>query len=134
MIRSKNHSGFTLIEVMLALIIVASVGTIIFGIQWQALQAVTRKAQQLHRIFYAKYFMGQARQLLEKSDDPRNYALEQKQKNPETYLRYTMEPVNKDSTLSKQKDVYKETIAIKSSPTGFATNLVSFFYITEHQP
>lgn len=129
---SKNSSGFTLIEVMLALVIAASILTSIYIMQSGALVGATRFAYRFARIIQAKDFMFFARRKREEAKDQKQFHLEKKEDDPETYLKYEFLNSEK-SSLKNMKNIYLEKVSIRHEGTQKEANdvLLTLIYIPE---
>jgi prepilin-type N-terminal cleavage/methylation domain-containing protein len=108
MIHSKNHNGFTLIEVLLALSLMAMILTPILISQNTIMFSVDYFKGRLQRIMLAKNYLIFAHKnaLQDKTTGPRTI------ENPATTLSYKKEKTS--GTIAKQyKDTYRETVLIE---------------------
>ena len=128
---SKNNSGFTLIEVLLALGIAASLLTSIYIMQSGALVGASRFAYRFARIIQAKDFMLNTRRMREEKD-AKQFHLEKKIDDPETYLKYEFLNSEK-SSLKNMKNIYIEKVGIRHEGKQKTPNdmLLTFVYIPE---
>jgi prepilin-type N-terminal cleavage/methylation domain-containing protein len=128
MIHSKNHNGFTLIEVLLALSLMAMILTPILISQNTIMSSVSYFANSLQRIMLAKNYLVSAHKnaLQDKTTGPRTI------ENPATTLTYAKERTT--GSMAKQyKDVYRETILIEwtEDTNKRQDTLVSFIFKPE---
>lgn len=128
---SKNNSGFTLIEVMLALGIAASLLTLIYIMQSGALVGANRFAYRFARIIQAKNFMLNTRRMREEKD-AKQFHLEKKEDDPEAYLKYEFLNSEK-SSLKNMKNIYIEKVSVRHEGKQKTPNdvLLTFVYIPE---
>jgi prepilin-type N-terminal cleavage/methylation domain-containing protein len=106
-----KNNAFTLIEVMLAMAIAASMMTAIFILQSGALAAVLRYSTDYMRMVHAKNFLLDTRRKREESKNPKQFKLEKKEDEPETFLRYSFGDV-KETTLKSFDNLYIEKVDI----------------------
>jgi len=132
MIHFKNSSGFTLIEVMLALVIAAIFISSIGIMQTRGLGAVVRYAHRYARIIHAKNFMLITRRAREESKDAKKFMLEKKEDNPESYFKYEFGS-SEGSSLKNMKTIYVEKVSIKheSKQKEPSDLLLTLVYIPE---
>ncbi len=113
MIHSKNShgvGGFTLIEALMAITILALIITPLFILQGSILRNVTYFSQRLRRVFLAKNFLFEMRIEAEKQQAEQAFALEKKIDEPLTQLAYKREKLSKKSALSSLEDLYVERV------------------------
>jgi prepilin-type N-terminal cleavage/methylation domain-containing protein len=109
---SSNRQGFTLIEVLLAMAIMALVLTPIFVTQGTLLQSVSKVSRKMARIFFEKQFLFDTAfktQLQEQKDTPL-ITIEKNFNDPEVFLTYEVLPIPKNSKLVNFADVYIERV------------------------
>lgn len=128
MIHSKNRDGFTLIEVLLALSLMAMILTPILISQNTIMFSVSYFKGQLQRIMLAKNYLVYAHKntLQEKTTEPRTI------ENPALKLSYLKEKTA--GPMAKQfKDVYRETVLIEWTEENIKKQdtLVSFIFKPE---
>lgn len=92
MIHSRNRTGFTLIEVLLAIAIVGMAMTPIIFLQTAVLTRVNKGMLQLKRIMLAKKFLFDARE--KNQNDSPEFSLEKQEVDPSTLLVYRAEETN----------------------------------------
>lgn len=131
MIRFKNNvGGFTLIEAMLAVAIVALVMTPLFILQNRVFLGVTHAGHTTARFIAARNFLIETAEKNLKKDVP-EFTLEKKIEDPLTFLKYEIKPVTKESAIGKKfNNVHKESVTF-TWQDGTATKkdtLVSFMY------
>ena len=111
MIVSKNKSGFTLIEVLLAMAIVGLVLTPIFAIQLNVMRSNSRASQLLARIFAGKQFLVDSEFQLK--PDEQEKRIEKKVEKPPTTLIYELKRVPENSALKKFKNILIENVTMQ---------------------
>ena len=117
--------GFTLIEAMLAVTIVALIVAPIFVLEDTLFNAVSRTAKQFHRFLFAQNFMMQAR--MEQKPGSTNFSLERREENPATILKYTLDKLPGNSSLKAVKNLYVEKVEAKGQEkTSPTVTLLSF--------
>ncbi len=104
----KNKQGFSLIEAMLAVTIVALVLTPLFVLENAIFSGVGRMAETFHRALFAQNFLYNAQR-----DEPvgsTSYTVERKEEKPLTMVRYTLSPIAKRSSLASVKHLFKQQV------------------------
>ncbi len=104
----KNKQGFSLIEAMLAVAIVALVLTPMFTLENSIFGGVGRMAETFHRALFAQNFLYEAQR-----DEPvgsASYTVERQEKKPLTMLKYTLSAIPKVSFLSPIKRLFKQQV------------------------
>ena len=105
---SKNKQGFSLIEAMLAVTIVALVLTPMFSLETSIFNGVGRMAETFHRALFAQNFLYDAQR-----DEPAgstSYTVERKEDKPLTMLKYTLSAIPKGSSLSPIKRLFRQQV------------------------
>ena len=110
MIVSKNRSGFTLIETLLALALFSMTILPLFRLQTQLLLGVSSFSFRMHRIMLMKNFIYEARKVLREKEEVTQFVLEKKIVDPETRKSYTLEPLSEKSVLKHTKALYREQV------------------------
>lgn len=110
MIHSKNINGFSMMESIFAVAIMAIVLTPIFILQGNTLRNVANMAKQMQRLFFAADFVQQARQ----SQTPvvRQFTLEKKENNPPTVLKYELGSAEKNPAIKDIPGILQEKVVI----------------------
>jgi prepilin-type N-terminal cleavage/methylation domain-containing protein len=123
----RNNQGFSLIEAMLAVTIIALVLTPMFMLENSIFHGVGRMAETFHRALFAQNFLYYAQR-----DEPANstnYTLERKEEKPLTMVRYTLSSLAKGSSLALVKRLFKQQVEAsgleKASPK--ATRILFMF-------
>jgi prepilin-type N-terminal cleavage/methylation domain-containing protein len=98
MIHFKNKFGFTLIETMLAITLIALVMTPLMVTQGTIVQAIARISLRLERVFFAENFFIEARA---DADDERKFSMSKKIDSPTTQLTFERKPIDAKSSLAK---------------------------------
>jgi hypothetical protein len=128
----KNKSGFTLIEAMLAVVMIGMVLTPLFLLEGTVFQGVSRFAQIFRRYMFAKEYLYEMRR--NQTDDTTSLTLEKNSKDarPATALRYTLGPVGTKSSLKDFKRLYKETVVASGmDKSAVSATLITFVYKPE---
>jgi prepilin-type N-terminal cleavage/methylation domain-containing protein len=98
-IRTDNVKfGFTLIETMLAIALIAMVMTPLMVTQGTIVQAIARISLRLQRIFFAENFFIEARA---DADDQSKFSMDKKIDLPNTKLVFERKPIDAKSSLAK---------------------------------
>ncbi|MDR3550557.1 MAG: prepilin-type N-terminal cleavage/methylation domain-containing protein [Candidatus Babeliales bacterium] len=127
MIRSKNNfSGFTLIEAMLSVTVLAILATPLFITQGSVLQAVASYSLHLQRIFYAQNFLYEARN---KAADAQKFTLAKKFDNPAMNVKYEVAAIGKKSYLKKIENLVAERLTIEWDQMGQKKKDVMISYL-----
>jgi prepilin-type N-terminal cleavage/methylation domain-containing protein len=108
---TKTENGFTLIEVLLAMAIIALVLTPIFSIQLAVMRGNSRASQALSRIFLAKQFLVENEFQLKPAEQEKK--IEKKIEKPATTLIYALKRIPENSALKKFKDVLIESVLMQ---------------------
>jgi prepilin-type N-terminal cleavage/methylation domain-containing protein len=111
MIHFKNNHGFTLIEVLLAIAIVAMSMSTIFVLQMASMRSITRYSRLIERFIQAKNFFLESRAAI--SDTTRELVLEKMVKKPDLKLKYEIKGVSSDSPLKKFRDIRTEMVTLQ---------------------
>jgi prepilin-type N-terminal cleavage/methylation domain-containing protein len=120
---AKN--GFTLIEAMLAVVIVSLILAPIFVLEDTIFSAVGRTAQQFQQLMFAKNFLYKTR--LDQKPTVTNITVEKREENPVTILKYSLGPVPADSSVKNIKHLYREFVEAKvPEKNGLSTPLLTF--------
>ena len=109
MIPSRSK-GFSLVEVMIAIGIIAIGLTPALLLQNMVLTRVHRMGTRLHRVFLAKQFLFTAREKREKGVD--EFYLEDQEPAPKTKLLYRSEPVDGDAKFDGLRGLYRERVVL----------------------
>jgi prepilin-type N-terminal cleavage/methylation domain-containing protein len=128
MMHSKNLDGFTLIEVMLAVAIMATILTSIFISVGSIMSSVGSFSSHYQRLVHAKNYLIDARQheLENKKIGPQTIDY------PQTTLTYQKERLSGTSAKS-YKDVFKEKVLIEWTENNRkrTDSLISFVFAPE---
>src|SRR5262249_35030348 len=111
MIVFKNNSGFTLVEVLLAMAIIGLVLTPIFAIQLGVMRANARASQALSRIFLAKQFLVESEFQLKPEDQEKR--IEKKIEKPAMTLIYELKRIPENSALKKFKNILIQSVLMQ---------------------
>ncbi len=120
MIVYKNHSGFTLIETLFALALFALSMVPIIMLQSRMLFTVATYSERMHRSIVMKNFVFQARREFLKKEDAKQFSLEKKIENPDTVLRYKVNPASDKSMLKRVAALYSERVTAEWQEDGRA--------------
>lgn len=130
MMSTKNEQGFSLIESMVAIAMIGLVLTPMFSLQTTVFSSVIRVADRIHRMIQAQAFVFTASR--EQPPHIRDFKLEKKEEKPKSTLRYSFGSVDKKSSLSKLKNIYRQEVVAegpgKDSPQG---NVILFVFKAE---
>lgn len=107
MIVFKNNAGFTLIETMLAITLIAIVMTPLLVTQGSVAQAVAQISERLQRVFFAENFFIEAHA---QADDEKNFSLDKKLESLDTRIIFERNPVNPKSSLAHINNLVHERI------------------------
>lgn len=113
MIHFKNnftsHSGFTLVEVLLALAITALVLTPLFTSQSSIFAATVRYSQLMQRILVADTFLQESHRVV--APDTQQVTFEKQHAIPQAQLVYGVNKVADNSVLKNFSDMYVEKVS-----------------------
>ena len=109
MIASKNRSGFSLLEVMLAVTFVGVVMTAVIVLQGNSTRSINKWASHFDRIMAGMLYMTQTS--IEKSKEATS-SVDKKLAKPMTTLRYQMMEIPETSSLKDLKDIYIERVTL----------------------
>jgi prepilin-type N-terminal cleavage/methylation domain-containing protein len=131
MIHSKNHNGFTLIEVLLAMSLMAMILTPILISQNIIIFSVSSFKNNLQRMILAKNYLIQAHKNASEGKKIGPRSIDE----PRTTLTYKQERVT--GSMTKQfKDICKETVVIEWTEENNVKRqdkLVSFIFKPENK-
>ncbi|CAN5167654.1 hypothetical protein BH09DEP1_BH09DEP1_1980 [soil metagenome] len=130
----KSNSGFTLIEVLLALAIIGIVLTPIFVVQSIVLRRTSSGAQLFSRIIHAKDLL--VDQQFENIQQAQPSSVERKITNPPTALAFSSKKLPENSALKKFKNVTLDSITMQWTEAGNRKRqekLISFTFRPEEQ-
>lgn len=115
MIVFKNRSGFTLVEVMIAIAIIGMVLTPIFAFQLQIVRRVNSSFDRSRRLIFAQNMLVE---MHEQRLIGKDVTTQQKQESgPATKLNYELKTATNHPQLKKLPNLYVERIVI-TDPTG----------------
>ncbi len=109
---NKVKTGFTLIEVLIAVAMIGLLLSPLFITQGSLLLSVADRARMFERILKAKNFYWSAKQKAEKQEKP-EFTLNKKVDNPQMILKYQVTQPSGKSALKDFKDVYHEQVKIE---------------------
>jgi len=125
MMHSRNR-GFSLVEVMIAIGIIAIGLTPVLLLQNMVLTRVHRMGTRLHRVFWAKQFMFTARE--KRGEGVDEFYLEDQEESPKTKLLYRSEPVDGEAKFDGLRGLYSERVVLswQDGTERQRENLVTF--------
>ncbi len=135
MIRSKNRlfytnkKGFTLIETIIAIAIIAFVFGPLFVMQGGVLQRVVKQSRKLQRIFFMQFFAYTAQEKIKPGATQFN--VEKKEAFPETIMRYQLMPVDQNSSVKDISGLHMQRVLATWDEAGVKQQdmLVTFTFI-----
>jgi prepilin-type N-terminal cleavage/methylation domain-containing protein len=129
MIRFKNHKpGFSLLETMLALVIVGMVLTPVFLLFSTIVQRMNKSSRSLYALVSAEQFLYEARQ---NQENAQTFTVEKKDEKNDFQLSYALtNGGDKKSALSRVQGLHKELITVTWMGMGKkqTEKLVTFVY------
>ncbi len=133
MMNFKNHNGFTLIEVMIAVAIMGLLLSPLFVLQSSVMNTVSKYSQRLVRVLAGQAFFGQIQ--LERALNPKLDKETKKIDDPESTFEYSFDDIDEKSKLAKFKDVgLKEVLTKWNSLEGPQEEaLISFIFDPEQE-
>jgi prepilin-type N-terminal cleavage/methylation domain-containing protein len=90
MMNFKSRNGFTLLETLIAMLIATMVLMPIFGVLSGVFKQVVFSDHHIERLMNAQTFLQETTRTLDR--DAKEFHLEKKIDDPETYLRYELKP------------------------------------------
>ncbi len=129
MIHFKNKSaGFTLIEALIAMVIIGIALTPIIGLQILLLRMVNSSGQQVRRILQAQTFLVHTQRT---AIDKDTESAEKKVDRPSTQLKFSLAPLHADAVLKNNKYVQQERVNMQWQDNGKprSDNLMTFLYV-----
>ena len=130
MIRSKNHkAGFTLIEALLAMMIVGFALNPLFGILSAIMRRVSISSRTYEYLLLCKNFMYEARQKQE--PEAQTFKLEKVDPDSSAELTYSLsQGVDQKSPFASLVGLHKEEVIVSWTELGAkkSTQLVTFIY------
>jgi|GEM_PF-3150059 len=126
---TANNSGFTILETIVAMGIVAGVVTILLMMQSAVLQQVVRVSDRVERVFMLRSFLHEARSKTQPQAVSAQY--EKEIPNPLTRLHYQRMPPEPQSVLASSKGICIERVSAHWQRSGEALteSLVTTTYI-----
>jgi prepilin-type N-terminal cleavage/methylation domain-containing protein len=113
----KNHNGFTLVETMLAMVIVGMVLTPIFLLFGTIQQRMYKSSSQLYALLSGKQLLYEARQKQETI--AQQFSLDKKLEESATELRYVLQSgMDSKSSLASLQGLHKEVVSIVWTEQG----------------
>ncbi len=131
---SKSKAeGFTILEVVVAMGIVAGVVTLLFMMQSAILQRAARVSDRVERMFMLRSFLHEARSKTQPQATQTHY--EKEIPHPLTQLRYERTPPAQQSVLASNKGICIERLTAHWRRSGelFTETLVTTTYIPLQQ-
>jgi len=127
--QNKNQSGFTLIETLVAIAVIAFVLSPLFVMQGNVLERVVRESRKLQRVFFMKFFAYKAQEQIK--PDVTQFTLEKKEEFPPTVLQYQLMPVDQRSSLKNIPGLHMQRVIATWDEAGrkYQDMLVTFAFI-----
>ena|SRR5579871_6567745 len=129
MIHFKNNSaGFTLIEALIAMVIIGIAITPIIGLQLLLLRMVNDSGQQIRRILQAQTFLVHTQRT---AIDKDTESVATKVERPATQLKFSLAPLHPDAVLKSNKHIQQERVNMQWQDNGRprSDNLMTFLYV-----
>jgi len=125
MMHSRSR-GFSLVEVMIAIGIIAIGLTPALLLQNMVLTRVHRMGTRLNRVFLAKQFIFTARE--KRGEGVDEFYLEDQEESPKTKLLYRSEPVDSEAKFDGLRGLYSERVVLswQDGTERQRENLVTF--------
>lgn len=132
MIHSKNRHGFSLLETIMAMMIISAMAVPLVIMQGTILRRVIRDAQHMERIFLMRNFLYEAR----REAAPGATTFEKTVPTPNTQLRYQLMPPPSNSSLHAMKGIQIERVTATWRELGKETQdiMMSMKYIEPEAP
>ena len=129
MMNFKIHKGFTLIEVLLALLVSSMLLVPLFSLYNIVVQQVVVRSQRIQAMLVAKHFLFEARK---QAGTEKSFTLEQVNENFNGTLRYERTTISMDYVFAPHQ-MMKELITIswKQFGTIYRDQLVTYMYAPE---
>lgn len=136
MMNFKSHSkhGFTLMETMLAMVIIGIVLTPVFILHGTIMQRMSKSSKQLYALLWGKQLLYEARQKQEAN--AQEFSLDKKLEESQAELKYVLNrSIEKKSSLSSSEGLHQELVTITWIEQGQkrTEKLVSYVYKTPEQ-
>jgi prepilin-type N-terminal cleavage/methylation domain-containing protein len=125
----KVRPGFTLMETMLAMVIIGIVLTPIFLLHGTIMQRMNRSSKQLYALLWGKQLLHEARKKQE--PEAHEFSLEKKIEESAVQLKYVLhKSVDQKSSLISQEGLHKELVTISWTDQGrkYDEQLVAYVY------
>jgi len=134
MIHFKNKSGFSLLETIVAMTIVAFVVSPLVIMQGAILQRIVRDSHHMERIFLMRNFLYEARRAA--TPEATTFTFEKTIESPQTQLRYQLMPPNTNSSLHDMKGIHIERITATWRTMGIQMQdvMITTTYIEPEAP
>jgi prepilin-type N-terminal cleavage/methylation domain-containing protein len=130
MIRSKNNTGFTLIEVLFAMAIIGIVLTPLIINQGNLLRWVARQSAVLYRTYLGEQFMIDS--YIKFEQDNRQRSITKRVEDPEITLIFRIEQASPAiKKLFRNTYTQKVTIEWEEVGTKYSDKLVTFLFLPE---
>lgn len=129
MIHSKNKKGFSLIETIIAIAVIAFVFGPLFVMQGTVLQRVVEESRKLQRIFFMQFFAYKTQEQIKPGATQFN--LEKREVFPPTVMRYQLMPVNQQSSLKDIPGLHMQRVLATWDERGIKRQdmLLTFTFI-----
>lgn len=136
MIRFKNHKkfGFTLMEVMLAMMIIGIILAPIFSLHQMIMQRMSKSSKRLYALLAGKTLLYQARQ--EQDAQALEFTRDKKFEEASVDAKYTLQKIaDSKSSLTQFEGLCKETIVLQWSELGKQQDekLIAYVYKQSEQ-
>ena len=133
MMSFKNKSGFTILETIVAMGVVAGVVTLLLIMQSAVLQQAARVSDRVERVFLLRTFLHEARSKTQPQALQAQY--EKEVPNPRTQLKYQRTPPAPQSVLAASKGICVERVTAQWQRSGekLTEMLVTTTYIPPQQ-